>query len=38
MQKQILDGINVIDLSWYITGPWCTKLLAENELVLIVFS
>jgi len=29
MEQQVLDGIKVLDLSWYITGPWCTKLLAD---------
>jgi len=29
MEEQILEGIKVLDLSWYISGPWCTKLLAD---------
>jgi len=29
MEPQFLEGIKVLDLSWYISGPWCTKLLAD---------
>ncbi|SEN04328.1 formyl-CoA transferase/CoA:oxalate CoA-transferase [Mesobacillus persicus] len=29
MSKQALSGLKVIDLSWHIAGPYCTKLLAD---------
>ena len=29
MEKQALSGLKVIDLSWHIAGPYCTKLLAD---------
>ncbi len=29
MEKQALAGLKVIDLSWHIAGPYCTKLLAD---------
>ena len=29
MPEQALEGYKVIDLSWHIAGPYCTKLLAE---------
>ncbi|MBA7692072.1 Formyl-CoA:oxalate CoA-transferase [subsurface metagenome] len=27
--EQALSSVRVLDLSWYITGPYCTKLLAD---------
>lgn len=29
MTEQALKGLKVIDLSWHIAGPYCTKLLAD---------
>jgi crotonobetainyl-CoA:carnitine CoA-transferase CaiB-like acyl-CoA transferase len=29
MRAQALEGYKVLDLSWHISGPYCTKLLAE---------
>lgn len=29
MEKQALSQLKVIDLSWHIAGPYCTKLLAD---------
>jgi len=29
MPDQALEGYKVVDLSWHIAGPYCTKLLAE---------
>jgi CoA:oxalate CoA-transferase len=29
MLEQALSGVKVLDLSWHITGPYCTKLLAD---------
>lgn len=29
MGEQALSGLKVIDLSWHIAGPYCTKLLAD---------
>lgn len=29
MMEQALSDVKVLDLSWYISGPYCTKLLAD---------
>jgi len=29
MPDQALSGVKVVDLSWHIAGPYCTKLLAD---------
>ncbi|MCH6267277.1 CaiB/BaiF CoA transferase family protein [Neobacillus citreus] len=29
MTKQALNGLKIVDLSWHIAGPYCTKLLAD---------
>ena len=29
MLEQALSGVKIIDLTWHIAGPYCTKLLAD---------
>ena len=29
MAEQALSDVKVLDLTWYISGPYCTKLLAD---------
>ncbi|MCG6536236.1 MAG: CoA transferase, partial [Syntrophales bacterium LBB04] len=29
MTDQVLSDVKVVDLTWYIAGPFCTKLLAD---------
>ena len=29
MMEQALSDVKVLDLSWYVAGPYCTKLLAD---------
>ena len=29
MEEQVLSDIKVLDFSWHIAGPYCTKILAD---------